>query len=58
MKEIAEKLSIGLRQVRVDLYDLGDKVLFGEMTLFHFSGITPFEPVEWDFKFGDWLNVQ
>lgn len=44
--------------MRVDLYDLGDKVLFGEMTLFHFSGITPFEPVEWDFKFGDWLNVQ
>ena len=30
---IARKLSFGLDLVRVDLYDTGDKVLFGEMTL-------------------------
>lgn len=30
---IARKLSAGLDLVRVDLYDTGDKILFGEMTL-------------------------
>ena len=57
MKKLAEKLSNDLPHVRVDLYDLGDKVLFGELTLFHFSGMMPFEPDEWDYKFGDWLQL-
>lgn len=57
MKQISAKLSENLPQVRVDLYDLGDKVLFGEMTLFHFSGMVPFEPNEWDKTFGDWIKL-
>lgn len=57
MKEAAAKLSKGLPNVRVDFYDLGDKVLFGEVTLFHFGGITPFEPEEWDKIFGDMLTL-
>lgn len=57
MKNAAEKLSKGLRHVRVDFYDIGDKILFGEMTLFHFGGVTPYEPVEWDYKFGEWLHI-
>ena len=57
MKKLAEKLSNDLPHVRVDLYDLGDNVLFGELTLFHFSGMMPFEPDEWDYKFGDWLQL-
>lgn len=55
MKRVAEQLSKGMAHVRVDLYDLGDKVLFGELTLFHFSGMMPFEPEEWDKTFGDYL---
>lgn len=55
MKHLASKLSKGMSHVRVDLYDLGDKVFFGELTLFHFSGMVPFEPDEWDKKFGDLL---
>lgn len=57
MKQIAERLSDGIPQVRVDLYDLGDRVLFGEMTFFHFSGMVPFEPQEWDCKFGEWVDL-
>ncbi len=57
MKQIAEQLSKGIPHVRVDLYDIGDKVLFGELTLFHFSGMVPFEPKEWDKKFGDMLTL-
>lgn len=57
MKKAAEALSKGMPHVRVDLYDLGDKVLFGELTLFHFSGMMPFEPTEWDKRFGDMLTL-
>lgn len=57
MKNLAEVLSKGIPQVRVDLYDLGDRVLFGELTFFHFSGTMPFEPAEWDTLFGSWINL-
>lgn len=57
MKDIAGKLSKDIPHVRVDLYDLGDKVLFGELTFFHFSGMMPFEPKDWDYKFGEWLKL-
>ena len=57
IKQLAEQLSKGIPHVRVDLYDKGDKVLFGEMTFFHFSGLVRFEPEEWDYKFGEWLKL-
>ena len=57
MKQLAGHLSKGIPHVRVDLYDLGDKVLFGEMTFFHFSGLVKFEPEEWDKRFGDMLAL-
>lgn len=38
MLEIAEKLSAGLPQLRVDLYLVNEKVYFGEMTFFTNSG--------------------
>lgn len=55
MKRIAAKLSVGLPHVRIDLYEVNGKVYFGEMTFFHWSGMTPFTPEEWDYKFGDWV---
>ncbi len=57
MKKLAAQLSQGMSHVRVDLYDLSDKVLFGELTLFHFSGMVPFEPEEWDYKFGNYISL-
>ena len=57
MKKAAAQLSKGLPQARVDLYEVGDKVLFGEVTLFHFSGLVPFRPDEWDKIFGDMLTL-
>src|SRR5574344_263989 len=57
MKEIASKLSQGIPQVRVDLYDINGKIYFGEMTFFHWSGLVPFEPAEWDKKFGDYIKL-
>ena len=55
MKKIAAKLSKGIPHVRIDLYEVGGKVFFGEMTFFHFSGFTPFVPEEWDYRFGEML---
>lgn len=57
MKIIASKLSKGLPHVRIDLYEVDGKPYFGEMTFFHFAGTTPFEPEEWDYKFGEWLTL-
>lgn len=57
MKRLASLLSAGLRHVRVDLYEIGGKVYFGEMTFYHWSGLKPFEPVEWDFKLGEYIKL-
>lgn len=58
MKCLAEKLSKGIPHVRIDLYDINGKVYFGEMTFFHWSGMMPYEPEEWDYKFGEWLIIK
>ncbi len=55
MVEIAEKLSSGIPHVRVDLYNIGGKIYFGELTFFHWSGMTRIEPLEWDYKLGEML---
>lgn len=57
MKELAAKLSVGIPQVRVDFYEVDGKIYFGELTFFHHDGMTPFDPEEWDYKFGEWINL-
>ena len=57
MKQLASKLSKGFVQLRVDLYEINGHVYFGELTLFHHGGITPFDPDEWDYTFGKWLDL-
>ena len=57
MKEIATTLSKGFPHVRVDLYEVSGCIYFGEITFYHFGGIVPFEPEEWDYKFGDWIKL-
>ena len=43
MNEIAKKLSAGFSYVRVDLYDLENRVLFGEMTFTPGNGMYPYK---------------
>ena len=57
MKKLAAMLSANIPHVRVDFYDIDGKIYFGEMTFFHWSGIVPFEPFEWDRKFGDLIKL-
>ena len=53
MVEMAERLSAGFPHVRVDFYNLGGEILFGEMTFFNASGYVLFEPDEFDFEMGE-----
>ena len=57
MKEIASKLSKGLKHARIDLYDINDQIYFGEITFYHHCGFVPFTPDEWDYKFGEWIKL-
>ena len=57
MKRLASELSKGIPHVRVDFYEVNGKPIFGELTFCHFGGMVPFEPKEWDYRFGDWLDL-
>lgn len=58
MIELAEKLSEDIPQIRIDFYETNGKIYFGEITFYHFSGFTKFEPEEWDKKLGDMINLR
>ncbi len=57
MKELASVLSKGFPHVRVDFYEINGQPVFGELTFFHWGGIKPFDPKEWDYKFGEWIKL-
>lgn len=57
MKQLAEILSKDIPCVRIDLYQVNGKIYFGEYTFYHFGGTVPFEPTEWDEKFGSWIDL-
>ena len=57
MLKVASELSVGFPQVRVDLYNVNGRIYFGELTFFHWSGMIPFEPMEWDYKFGEYIKL-
>lgn len=57
MIELARVLSKDIPHARVDFYDVNGRILFGEITFFHFSGWEKFEPSEYDEVFGKWLNI-
>ncbi|MCW5717765.1 MAG: hypothetical protein KIS68_08050 [Bauldia sp.] len=57
MVDIARRLSAEADFVRVDLYEAGGKVYFGELTNYHFGGTVPFDPTHWDIDLGRWWRV-
>ena len=52
MLQMAEKLSEGIPQVRVDFYVVNEQLYFGELTFFHHGGFAPFIPEETDALWG------
>lgn len=53
MLRIARILSADFPAVRVDLYSIEDRIYFGELTFFPWSGYMRFEPDAFDFMLGD-----
>jgi hypothetical protein len=52
MISIAERLAAETDFVRVDLYSLPDRIVFGELTSYPAGGESPFEPVSFNADFG------
>ena len=57
MVVLAKKLSKDLPFLRVDLYQVKEKVYFSELTFSPCGGYMPFEPIEYDRKLGDMLEI-
>ena len=58
MRQIAEKLAQGTFFVRIDLYNVEGRILFGEFTLYPKSGLARFYPDEWNRKLGDLIRLE
>lgn len=55
---ICRKLSRGLDQVRVDFYIIGNKIYFGEITLYTAGGLQPMIPEKMDAVLGKELKLK
>ncbi|AZS42785.1 hypothetical protein BWL13_00324 [Microbacterium oleivorans] len=52
MIRVAEALAVDTDFVRVDLYDVDGRIVFGELTSFPAGGDSPFEPESFNTEFG------
>lgn len=57
MIRICNILSNNIPFLRVDLYDIDDRIYFGEMTFYPASGIGTFTPEIWQNKLGEMLKL-
>ena len=58
MVDIARKLSEDFPFVRVDLYNVNGKIIFGELTFYPWSGYVQFNPDEFDFTLGNEFDIE
>jgi hypothetical protein len=56
MIEIAQKLSSDVDHLRVDLYNLGGRIVFSELTNYHAGGTQKFSPRSFDLELGATWN--
>lgn len=57
MLSLAARLAKGFDYVRVDLYNIGARIYFGELTHYPGSGVEKFTPQSLDFELGKyWVN--
>lgn len=57
MWTMAEKLAEGKPFSRIDFYQIGDKIYFGEITFYPTGGMGGFDPEEYDRIFGDMISI-
>jgi hypothetical protein len=56
MLEIARNLSEGTDHLRVDLYNINGRIIFGELTVYPGGGWITFTPEPWDEKIGSYWH--
>lgn len=57
MINLAQKLSKKVPFIRVDFYEVNGNVYFGELTFYPASGLSKFEPEEWDLNLGNMIEL-
>lgn len=57
MIKLAEILSDNIPFLRVDFYEINNKIYFGELTFSPCGGFMKFYPKEWDKKLGDMIDL-
>ncbi|WP_179135744.1 ATP-grasp fold amidoligase family protein [Planomicrobium okeanokoites] len=57
MIELSRKLAAHFPHARIDFYYVRNKILFGEITFFHQSGMGIVRPLEFEKVMGDWLKL-
>jgi hypothetical protein len=57
MISIAERLGQETDFVRVDLYEIDGRIVFGEMTNYPGAGRLPFEPASFGYELGSWWSL-
>lgn len=57
MLELAKKLAGDRPFIRVDFYIIDNVVYFSEFTFYSDSGFQKFEPADWDFRLGSWIEL-
>lgn len=57
MKEIAKELSSEFPYVRVDLYNINEKIIFGELTFYSSAGFTKYKPKEFNYYLGSLFEL-
>lgn len=55
---LSKILSKNIPFARTDFYTLNGNIYFGEITFYPASGLSPFEPKEFDYLFGDYLKLK
>jgi hypothetical protein len=58
MLEIARKLSTATDFLRVDLYNIGGRIVFGELTNYPAGGLRKYDPPSWDLALGSYWRRQ
>lgn len=57
MIELSKRLSSGFPHARVDFYYIDNKIIFGEITFFHQSGMGKISPEDFEVEMGKWLEL-
>jgi TupA-like ATPgrasp len=57
MLDLSRKISSTFPHARVDFYYINNKIIFGEITFFHQSGMGTVTPIGFENTMGDWLKL-